>query len=399
MVKRYRGGLMSATEIETTPANSSGMFNTSEAAQEKQAQTWPAPLGTTIQILTTTTPWIAGYTFSSLNGFGTKYANFAGAWTNGGGMGSVDYSPQGDVIVVTNTASQAGFRRIAAINWTGAGGYGTVYLNPAQIDSIISTRTLHKAKFSPQGRSIIWAHTNSSANVSFRAITWNSATGWGSVVGTERSGATTPSTISVNSSWGVFAKSSTYYYVVVSYSEDGGWGSLTGGFTSSSQYGLSSYSPVAFDGSPTGDTLVIGNSNTAPGIHAYPMSGTTPGTKYAAPGSAPTVGTPTSIKWSKNGDFVAVTGGSAPYLEIYKWNKAPLVAGWGTKMSSPVTIPAGSVTTVQWSPDFGSIIVLSPNLEAWSWSPVTGMGSKFSNPATSPGTSANLQMGMAVSPT
>lgn len=399
MVKRYRGGVVSATEVETTAQSSSAVFNLTEAAQEKQAGSWPGSGITSVQVAITTTPFVAGYRFSSQTGFGTKYANMNPTNVSGYTAG-VDYSADGNMVMVATGNSSVGSRRITAVAWNGTGGYGTFYANPTSVESSFSGYAPQWAKMNRATNHAIWVSGNSSATNTARYISWTPGVGWGTAANIVSTVNT--SHVAITPYWLVLSYSSTYYYKGVAWSAAGNIGGANSWV--SSEYGLTSYSGYAYDGSPDGKVFVIANANTTPGIHAYNMDGTSTGrpiSKYANPGTGPT-SLPTStgcIQWSATSDIVAVGGTSSPYLEFYRWNKAPLAVGWGTKLSSPATVPLANVRAIRWTPDQGAILVISGSgVEAWVWSNATGIGTRFSDPSTSPGTIQTGTAHLAVSP-
>jgi hypothetical protein len=402
MVKRYRGGVVSATEVETTAQSSSAVFNLTEAAQEKQAGSWPGSGITSVQMAITTTPFVAGYRFSSQTGFGTKYVDMNPANSSGNIVG-LDYFADGNTLMVAQANNTAGSRRITAVNWNGEGGYGTFYTNPTGVAAATGTSYAPLwAKLNRATNHLLFAHGNSSANNTWRWMGWTPGEGWTNA-GQAPSLGTSVNTshIAITPYWVINSNGSSYYYKTYAWGT-GGPGSL--GAFSSTQYTLTSYTSTAFEGSPDGNVLVIANTNTAPGLHAWNMTGTSNGTpnfKYANPGTG-TLIAPTSngtIQWSVNSDMVAIGGGTSPYLEFYKWNKSPLTVGWGTKLSSPVTTPTSAVRAIRWTPDQGALITITANgPEAWTWSTTTGIGTKFSAPSTSPGTLTMATSNLAVSP-
>ena len=390
MVKRYRGGVVSAKEVETTTQSSSAVFNLTEAAQETQAGTWPSLGITSVQMATTTTPFVAGYRFSSQTGFGTKYADMNPANASGV-ISGLDYSADGNMLMVAQATPIAGSRRITAVNWSGGGGYGTFYNNPTSVEGVsYSSQPPLWAKMNRATNHAIYAQ-NVSSSKQWRYIKWNPGVGWDTAVYEGGTGTTLGMThLAITPNWILSSFSTTYYYKGVGWNT-GGYNGLAGTW-SSSNYGLTSYTATAFEGSPDGKVLVIANTNTSPGLHAYNMDGTTnsrPISKYANVGTNTAI-TPTAngtVEWSVNSDMVAIGGSTSPYLEFYRWNKAPLAVGWGTKLTSPVTTPTSAVRAIRWTPDQAALIVITENgPEAWTWSTTNGIGTKFSAPATSPGT-------------
>lgn len=397
MVKRYRGGVISATEVETTAQSSSAVFNTTEAAQEKQAGTWPGSGITSVQIAVSESPFVSGYKFSSQTGFGTKYANMNPTNTSGQTAG-VDYSADGTMLMVASSNSSAGSRRITAVNWNSEGGYGTFYTNPTSVEATGVSYPPLWAKMNRATNHAIYITGNSSATNTWRYIGWTPGVGWGTTV--SMGSTVNTSHVAITPNWLVISKSSTYYYIGQSFGTGGAGGSSA---WTTGDYGLVSYTATAFEGSPDGNVLVIVNTNTAPGLHAWNMAANTgrPSFKYANPGTGPTT-TPNNgtVQWSKNSDIVAIGGTTGSFLEFYRWNKSPLTVGWGTKLSSPATAPVGQVRAIRWTPDEGALITNSNgSLEAWVWSPATGIGTKFSAPSISPGSGLSNTATIAVSPT
>ena len=55
MTKRFRGGIVSAEEVYTSPSGGSGVFSTTEQLQKTKAGMWQMPLTTSMQFSTTGT--------------------------------------------------------------------------------------------------------------------------------------------------------------------------------------------------------------------------------------------------------------------------------------------------------------------------------------------------------
>lgn len=103
--------------------------------------------------------------------------------------------------------------------------------------------------------------------------------------------------------------------------------------------------------SPNGEFLALG-SVTTPYIDIYQVSGSggTPFTKLANPGTLPT-GAVSDIAWSPCGDFLACAHTTTPSITIYQRSGNTF-----TKLSDPAVIPTTASSTL-----FGTNIAFSPN--------------------------------------
>lgn len=104
-----------------------------------------------------------------------------------------------------------------------------------------------------------------------------------------------------------------------------------------------------------GEFLAIAH-NTSPYITIYQRSGTT-FTKLTDPGTLPP-GNAFACVWSPNGEFLAVGYGSSPYITIYQRSGSTFtkLTGAGGQFSS--SLPAGSILGLSWSPN-GEFLAVS----------------------------------------
>lgn len=133
---------------------------------------------------------------------------------------------------------------------------------------------------------------------------------------------------------------------------------------------------------PSLPPLLVGSS-VSPFIAAYKGgSGPTFGSQYSAPATTP-AGTVSSIAFSPDGNWVALAVASSPFIEVYAWSKA---SGFGAKVSDPVTLPGGAANDVAWSPDGAYVGVAGQITPFQAVYPFSGgaFGAKVADPVTLP---------------
>ena len=106
---------------------------------------------------------------------------------------------------------------------------------------------------------------------------------------------------------------------------------------------------------------------------------------------APGLGTLLTVKFSPDGNWIAVGGTTTPFLKVYSFSE---LYGVGLAVANPATLPnAGPVNGIAWHPA-GTFIVISygaaaqPVLSGWPWGP--GFGAKLADSSTN-GASNNAQ--------
>ena len=245
-------------------------------------------------------------------------------------------APFGNPIAIAHTTTPF----ISAYAWSSSTGFGTRFFDPATLP----TGTGNDLAFSPAGNAIAVAHATSPF---ISAYPW-SATGFGTKY-------TNPATLPTGAG-----------------------------------------NDVAF--SPASNAIAVAHT-TSPLISAYPWNVSTGfGTKYTDPATLPAGTTGLSVAFSPAGDAIAVTGATTPFIQVYPWNVS---TGFGTKYADPSILPGAggnSTTNVAFSPAGDAIAVTSTATSfifAYPWNVSTGFGTKYTDPATLPGTGGN---GVAFSP-
>jgi len=91
------------------------------------------------------------------------------------------------------------------------------------------------------------------------------------------------------------------------------------------------------------------------------------------------------VAWHPNQDAIVYGLRGSTTLGATSWSGS----SWGTAYSAPASAPTGSVNTTMFSPDGNYVFASSessPYIIAWNWSSSTGFGSKISDPASLPAT-------------
>lgn len=104
--------------------------------------------------------------------------------------------------------------------------------------------------------------------------------------------------------------------------------------------------------SPDGTYFASAHATTAPYLVIYKRSGNT-FTKLATPATTPT-GNAQKLKFSPDGNYLAVPHSSSPFITVYKRTGDTF-----TKLTNPTTLPVGTATSVAWASDSKSFIVSS----------------------------------------
>jgi len=131
------------------------------------------------------------------------------------------------------------------------------------------------------------------------------------------------------------------------------------------------------DVSPSGTNVAV-TGNTGIATYAYPWSASGWGTQYASPSSTVGGGIGRAIRWSKDETAIAWTGDLNPTAVILAWSSS----GFGSAFAGSPGSGGGSIG-VAWSPNNDAIAFGYGNNNAgavFSWSP-SGLGTQFSNPS------------------
>ena len=323
------------------------------------------------QIAIAATGGLSAYAWSTVSGFGAKYADPATLPT--GGSSGVAFSPAGDTIAVSHTSTPY----VSVYPWS-ISGFGVKYANPATLP----TGSGNGVNFAPDGNAIAVAH---STTPFISVYSWSSITGFGSKYANP---ATLPASVGRNVAFSPLGTSIAVVHdtspLVTAYP----WNIATGFGT---KYANPATLPTGASGrgvafNPAGDTIAVAHENT-PFISVYPWNSSTGfGVKYANPATLP-ASFGLSVAFSPAGNAIAVgyIGGSG--VNAYPWSGA----GFGTKYANPVTVPTGFVFGTAFSPAGDAIATAhtnSPIVTAYPWS-TGGFGTKYADPATLPGADGN----------
>ena len=119
-------------------------------------------------------------------------------------------------------------------------------------------------------------------------------------------------------------------------------------------------------------------------FYVYPFyEGSKIGTLLSNPSGGP--GQVTAADWSPSGNNLLIGRSISPLLQAWQWNN---VSGIGTKYTDPASALPNSPLEMSWSPSGNDLVVSyqfsSPYINAYRWS--NGFGTKYANPATLPAT-------------
>ena len=308
---------------------------------------------------TATTTRINAYPWSSVTGFGDKYANPSSAPVNT--VNGVAFSPSGNALVAAHIEAPY----VAAYAWSLAG-FGSRYADPATTP----TGWGRSVAFNPQGTAVAVGH-DTSPYVSVYA--W-SGSGFGAKF-------SDPATLPTGSGNGVsfspagnaiaIAHNTSPYITAYPWSVSGF------GVKYANPATLPTNNGQAVTFSPTGDAVAVGHV-TSPYLSVYPWSSATGfGTKYANPASLPSNNV-SAVAFSRTGDALAVGHAASPFLSAYPWSSA---TGFGTKYAAPATVPSSDVRGLVFSAANDAILMANSGassvyMTAYKWTPL-GFGSRY----------------------
>ena len=274
------------------------------------------------------------YPFSSVTGFGTKYANPS---FSGHGGQAIARNSSGTRFVTAITGGTSTTIPTEAFSYTPGSGFGSKLTStPAEA---IQMYTFSVA-ITPNGTDAFWA--GSSAPM-YRAAAFSSS-GWGSYK-TNPISTTTYTEIALSPSGNavVFGSNTNGYLKAYRYTQGTGWGSAYAAAPSIPSSGMGEL--IVFK--PSGTAIIV-CSVSSPYIHAWSWSDSTGfGSKYANPTTLPT-SRPACVSWHPDGDRVVC--GSV----MYAWSDS---TGFGSVLQTG--IPTGSRSS--FSPD-GSCYMTGKNI-------------------------------------
>jgi hypothetical protein len=126
---------------------------------------------------------------------------------------------------------------------------------------------------------------------------------------------------------------------------------------------------------PSGDALALGHLNGA-GLSMYAWSADGFGVKYAD-GSVTSPGGTNGVAVSSLGGAVAILHSNSPFVSVYAWDAA---SGLGARFSNPATLPG-----IHLAATFSSSgHLFAVGFHVYPWSDLSGFGTKYANPAILP---------------
>lgn len=394
---RTNGGTIGSRNLPTS-STTKGIWQIFDLYNSKLVGQWPSAAPTVAVAMThsgANTSYITAYPWSNSTGFGTKYADPATMISNQTDKSgdTPAFNPPGTVLGMTIYDGSSLSPGVPANQYTtthawkfSASGFGTKYSSPAETGT---------------GNGISWHPNNTTVGVSFKpspyilAYPWSDINGFGTkysnpatlpTQGNNNDGSIfwTPSGADVGRSGG---SSSTKPVEIYPWSDATGFGTKYGDPSSAA-----SGATVDFHWSPAENALAV-SSYSSPYIDAYRF---TPGSGYGTKYSAPSVSAsfmPYGIKYSPSGADLATTGSGLSFgaqvpLIVYPWTYA---SGFGTKYSNPA-FDIGNGYGPSWSPD-GSVLFVGSQrnsqstydyIYAFPWTSGVGFGTKYSSPTTLP---------------
>jgi hypothetical protein len=324
----------------------------------------------------TSSPFVVAYPFVEGIGFGAKYADPAVIPGNGPQAVASGLGYSSDKLALA-VAYHNVSPFVTAWAWSFGVGFGTKYADP----SPAPTANKRVAQFVDSTGLLVAG----SGGEAFRTYAWTSGGGFGSKYAD-------PSPFVFSSGFGGcrFSPSSTKLVVSTSntfivYPWNPGYGTAYTGAPASLGGGLTD---AAF--TSTESDICIAHAG-SPYLSAFPLSGTTIGTKYANPASL-LPSTANSVSFSPDDAYMLAGSGGATTVHAYAWTNG---VGFGTKIANPGTLPFGG--------SYGSLFSASqdtaffsnqttPFIFAYVWTG-SGFGSKYANPASlAPGTCYSLAL-------
>ena len=328
----------------------------------------PAATSNLIAVGWNLTPFMYVYPWSTVTGFGTKYADPSPLVQNTIVRG-IAFNPITNDITLTWASGATGNNDIAVYSW--AAGWGTKYTNAPTISAGASLGG-RDVSFTSTGADIVQVFAD--FNPYSAGYPWSAGFGtqYANPAGVATGGQARSVTFNASNTLIGTARGSTPYINVWDFTSGVGFGSI---YSNPLTLPTGAGQGVSINKS-TGD-MALSHSIT-PFITAYPWSGGF-GTKYANPGTLPT-GTGNGVSFNPAGTAIVVAHNTSPNVSAYPWS-----AGFGTKYANPVTLPGLNGIQADFSAD-GTVVSISststPYIQTYPWS--AGFGTKYANPATAP---------------
>lgn len=319
-----------------------------------------------IAVSHSSSPFVSAYPWSSVTGFGAKFAN-PGTLPAGNGFG-VAFSPANDVIAVAHASTPY----ISAYPW--ASGFGTKFSDPATLPPTAGS----DVSFSPAGDAIVVGPTVAST---YSAYPW--AAGFGTKFSDPGSspggGNSNKSTFRPSGSHIALTQGSNPFGAAIHvypWSGSGFGTKIADPGTSPTGGGID----VAW--TPAGDFVAVAHG-VSPWVSVYPFV-TGFGTRVSNPATLPVNSASGlgegGVAFSPDGTKIAVASDTSPFIFVYPWSGA-----WGTKLANPGTLPTGAGKGIAWTAASDAVAISHSTTPFVSAYPVsTSFGTKFSDPATLP---------------
>ena len=101
------------------------------------------------------------------------------------------------------------------------------------------------------------------------------------------------------------------------------------------------------------------------------------GEAYAPPSPLPG-GTPTSVRFSPDGDAIVLSHANSPFISAYQWS---FTSGFGARYADPAVLPSAAPGQIDFTPNGSHIIGTqfaggNSSLFSYNWSSSTGFGSR-----------------------
>ncbi len=293
-----------------------------------------APDGTVLATAHGGSPYETAWAWSP-SGFGARYSDASTSYIDIPGPRGVVFSPSQSAIIFANGGDFAA-DRLRAWAWSSSG-FGAQYTNP----DISALGNLNAVAFSPDGTAVALAHDSAPYLTVFA---WDDVTGFGDAYGAPAD--------AIPDSVNCVEFSSDGAMIFVGHYADPGltaydWNPTTG-FGSQYQPSAGELPGGCFKlaVTPGGRRLAValGSDGTTPSFGG--INFTEFGFGSFGPPSAPPEGFATDVAISPDGQYVACSHDTEPYVSVWSWSQED---GFLTKYSAPTDLPP----TPGWSIAFG----------------------------------------------
>lgn len=314
-----------------------------------------------------TSPYVTAYPFD--NGLGTKLSDPSTLPAGNGRC--VAFSPDKKFIAIGHESSPY----ISVYHWSNDG-FGAKVSNPGTLPS----NRVEEVRWSPDGSVIAYGVNGGSVH----AYTWSS-----SGFGTKYSD---PSDDDFNDVWsirwtpdgdyvlvgGTIASAGKPYLAAYAWTNGSGFGTR---YVPASNRPTDRTTGIHFH--PSGDYVAVSQAGSSVFLRTYPWSSSSQfGSNITAPSGGWSDDTE-QVQFTAAGNDVAVVGAASNYVGVWPWTGS----AYGTKYSSPLTIPNSFAYGLGIAPDDSAIGVGSTygdRIYVYPFTSGTGLGTKYANPATLP---------------